>query len=49
MAKDVTKSGGTAVMDPNLFEADAGLGMENLGQEDLSLPFLKIIREHFFC
>jgi hypothetical protein len=43
MAKDVTKGGGTAVMDPNLFEADAGLGMENLGQEDLALPFLKIL------
>ena len=43
MAKDVTKGGGTAVMDPNLFEADAGLGMENLGQEDLALPFLKIV------
>jgi len=43
MAKDVTKGGGTAIMDPNLFEADAGLGMENLGQEDLALPFLKIL------
>ena len=43
MAKDGTKGGGTAVMDPNLFEADAGLGMENLGQEDLALPFLKIV------
>ena len=40
---NVTKGGGTAVMDPNLFEADAGLGMENLGQEDLALPFLKIL------
>ena len=40
---NVTKGGGTAVMDPNLFGADAGLGMENLGQEDLALPFLKIL------
>ena len=43
---NVTKGGGTAVMDPNLFEADAGLGMENLGQEDLSLPFLKIVESN---
>jgi|TARA_R110000744_G_scaffold77885_1_gene153402 hypothetical protein len=26
-----------------MFEADAGVGMENLGQEDLALPFLKVL------
>jgi len=32
-----------ATMDINLFEQDAGLGNENVGQEDLALPFLKIL------
>jgi len=27
----------------SLFEEDAGLGMENMGQEDLALPFLKVL------
>ena len=26
-----------------MFEADAGRGMENMGQEDLALPFLKVL------
>ena len=26
-----------------MFEDDAGMGMENMGQEDLALPFLKIL------
>ena len=43
MAKDVTKGGNTEVMDPMMFEADAGVGNENMGQDDLALPFLKII------
>tara|TARA_R110002020_G_scaffold326553_1_gene542181 strand:+ start:618 stop:1385 length:768 start_codon:yes stop_codon:yes gene_type:complete len=43
MAKDVTKGGNTAVMDLAMFEEDAGFGMENMGQEDLALPFLKIL------
>jgi|TARA_R110000823_G_scaffold202164_1_gene333093 hypothetical protein len=43
MAKDVTKGGNTEVMDPNMFEMDAGVGNENLCQDDLALPFLKII------
>ena len=30
-----------AAFDPSIFEADAGRGTENLGQEDLALPFLK--------
>jgi len=29
--------------DPTMFEADAGVGLENMGQDDLALPFLKIL------
>jgi hypothetical protein len=29
--------------DPSMFEADAGDGLENMGQDDLALPFLKIL------
>ena len=29
--------------DPSMFESDAGVGLENMGQEDLALPFLKIL------
>jgi len=43
MAKDVTKGGNTEVMDLSMFEEDAGFGNENMGQDDLALPFLKII------
>tara|TARA_R110000796_G_scaffold22846_8_gene65828 strand:- start:9717 stop:10496 length:780 start_codon:yes stop_codon:yes gene_type:complete len=32
-----------AIFDPAMFEADAGQGMENMGQEDLALPFLKVL------
>ncbi len=32
-----------AVFDAAMFEADAGRGMENMGQEDLALPFLKVL------
>lgn len=32
-----------AVFDASMFEADAGRGMENMGQEDLALPFLKVL------
>ena len=44
-AKAVAKKEQTAVaaFDPSMFEADAGRGMENLGQEDLALPFLKAL------
>ena len=45
MAKEVAKKEGGAVQafDPSMFEEDAGRGMENMGQEDLALPFLKIL------
>lgn len=42
---EVAEAQNTAVaeFDPSMFEADAGAGMENMGQEDLALPFLKIL------
>ena len=45
MAKTPAKKGNgsaVAVIDA-LFEADAGLGLENIGTEDLALPFLKVL------
>ena len=43
--KTVAKAGNNevAVFDAAMFEADAGRGMENMGQEDLALPFLKVL------
>ena len=43
--KAVAKAGDkeVAVFDAAMFEADAGRGMENMGQEDLALPFLKVL------
>ena len=32
-----------AVVDMNMFESDAGVGLENVGQDDLALPFLKVL------
>ena len=45
MGKKVAKKEETAMaaFDPSLFEADAGVGVSDMGQEDLALPFLKII------
>ena len=45
MAKEVAKKEGSAIQafDPSMFEEDAGRGMENMGQEDLALPFLKVL------
>lgn len=37
------EGGAVAQLDPSMFEQDAGVGMENLGQEDIALPFLKVI------
>lgn len=44
-AKEVAKAENTAMaaFDPSMFEQDAGQGMENMGQDDLALPFLKIL------
>ena len=43
--KEVVKAGNTeiAVFDASMMEADAGSGMENMGMEDLALPFLKVL------
>ena len=38
-----TKSAEIVQFDPTMFEADAGMGLENMGAEDLALPFLKIL------
>ena len=45
MTKAVAKKENTelSVLDMSMFEADAGAGNENMGQEDLALPFLKIL------
>jgi len=39
----VKKSADIIQFDPTMFEADAGVGLENMGQDDLALPFLKIL------
>lgn len=41
VAKAETKE--VAAFDASMFEQDAGQGMDNLSQEDLALPFLKIL------
>jgi hypothetical protein len=43
--KDVAKNGEKelAVFNPAMMEQDAGQGMENMGTEDLALPFLKVL------
>jgi len=44
--KSVKKNGNgnaVAVLDESMFEADAGLGLENVTAEDLALPFLKVL------
>ena len=45
MTKEAVVQESTAVaeFDISIFEADAGQGMENMGQDDLALPFLKIL------
>ena len=34
-----------AVMEPNMFAADAGIGVSDLGTEDLAIPFLKVLQK----
>jgi hypothetical protein len=45
MNKAVAKTAKTevAALDMSMFQDDANKGMENLGQEDLALPFLKVL------
>jgi len=41
--KSVTKRENAGALTPNLFEADANAGSQNIAQEDLALPFLKVL------
>ena len=44
MTKKKSKKKLAPVMDTSLFELDAGAGNEEVGQEDLALPFLKLLQ-----
>ncbi len=44
MTKKNSKKKLAPVMDTSLFELDAGAGNEEVGQEDLALPFLKLLQ-----
>jgi len=39
----IAKKEKAGALTPNLFEADANAGAENISQEDLALPFLKVL------
>ena len=39
------KTSEVAIMDENMFAADAGIGVSDLGSEDLAIPFLKILQK----
>ena len=41
--KEVIKKEEAGALSTNLFEADAGKGTQNITQEDLALPFLKVL------
>ena len=41
--KSVTKRENAGALSTNLFEADADKGSQNISQEDLALPFLKVL------
>ena len=43
-ARDITTKKQAAVPSTSLFEADAKLGLENMDQDDLALPFLKLLQ-----
>ena len=45
VAEGVEAKTEVATLDINMFEQDAGAGLENVGQDDLALPFLKVKRE----
>ena len=34
-----------AVMEPHMFAADAGVGVNDLGSEDLAIPFIKVLQK----
>ena len=44
--KQVAKKKETELANMSMFEEDAGAGLENLGQEDLALPFLKLLQKN---
>jgi hypothetical protein len=39
------KKTGVVVMKPSMFAADAGVGINDLGSEDLAIPFLKVLQK----
>ena len=39
------KAAKVAIMDENMFAADAGVGVNDLGSEDLAIPFLKVLQK----
>jgi len=43
MNEEIVKKEEAGALSTNLFEADAGKGLGELGQDDLALPFLKIL------
>jgi len=46
MARSMAKkSSGVAVMQESMFAADAGIGVSDLGSEDLAIPFLKVLQK----
>ena len=40
---EITKRENAGALATNIFEADAGAGSQNITQEDLALPFLKVL------
>ena len=42
-AVEPKKEHGITIFDASIFEQDAGKGLENIGQEDLALPFVKVL------
>tara|TARA_R110000765_G_scaffold234594_2_gene337627 strand:+ start:493 stop:1278 length:786 start_codon:yes stop_codon:yes gene_type:complete len=45
IAKKKKGEGEVAIMDENMFAADAGVGVSDLSSEDLAIPFLKVLQK----
>jgi len=45
MTKKNGKNGKSAPLPANVFEGDASKGLGSIGQQDLALPFLKILAQ----
>ena len=43
--KKTTTQTNVVAFDPSMFEADANEGLGQLGQEDLAIPFLRILSD----